>query len=256
MIQARMESTRLCGKVLKEILGKPMLWYLINRLKHAKLLDQIVLATSGKESDEPILKFAKKNDIAYYAGSELDLLDRIYQAAKKFEADAIVRITADCPLIDPEIVDKVIKYYLDKGPFDYVSNARPKATYPVGLDTEVYSFKALEKAWEEVKDTFRREWLSTNFFECPEKYRLGLLEYEEDLSYMRWTVDYQASQTRGPVTLEVNEKIRLVGEVMDENEFKATIISPWEKTKPFGRFREPKPELPLILPPKKWKKIN
>ena len=191
IIQARMDSTRLPGKALKDILGKPMLWHIFNRLRHAKLVNQIVIATSNRRSDNPIVKFAEENEIPYYAGSEIDVVDRLYRAAKKFGADAVVRITVDCPLVDPAVVDKVTKAYLDnEDSFDYVSNTHPP-TYPDGLDTEIFSFQALKRAWEEVKEPFGREWITTNFFEHPEKYRLGNVEYDEDLSYMRWTVDYQ-----------------------------------------------------------------
>ena len=191
IIQARMSSTRLPGKVLKDICGKPMLWHIHNRLRHAKLVDQVVIATSNRKSDVPIVRFAEENEIPCYAGSELDLLDRWNKAIKKFKADAVVRVTGDCPLADPTIVDKVVKYYLEKGPFDFVSNSRPKATYPDGLDVEIYAAKALEKAWKEIRDPFLREWGSANFFEHPEKYSLANLENNEDLSHMRWTVDYQ-----------------------------------------------------------------
>jgi spore coat polysaccharide biosynthesis protein SpsF len=191
IIQARMGSTRLPGKVLKDILGKPMLWHLINRLEHARLVDKIIIATSDNKGDRPIISFAEENEIPCYAGSDVDLLDRLYQAAKKFGADAVVRITGDCPLVDPAVVDKVTKAYLDnEDSFDYVSNVHPP-TYPDGLDTEIFSFQALKRAWEEVKEPFRREWITTNFFEHPKKYRLGNVEYDEDLSYMRWTVDYE-----------------------------------------------------------------
>ena len=191
IIQARMDSTRLPGKVMKEISGKPMIWHIFNRLRYAKLVDQIVISTSDEMTDMPIVRFAEENQIPYYAGSELDLLDRWYQTARKFKADAMVRVTGDCPLADPVITDKVIKYYLDKGPFDFVSNSRPKATYPHGLDVEIYAFKSLEKAWKEIQDPFLREWGSANFFEHPEKYCLANLENNENLAHMRWTVDYQ-----------------------------------------------------------------
>lgn len=187
IIQVRMGSTRLPGKAMKEIVGKPMLWHIVNRLKHAKLVDEVVIATSNKEGNEPIVKFAADNGIECYAGSEDDILDRFYQAVKKHNPDAILRVTADCPLIDPAVVDKVIWYY-QRG-FDAVSNTMPR-TYPDGLDTEVISYRVWERAWRELKSPWR-EWVPTYFFEHPEKYRLGNVAYNEDLSYMRWTVDYQ-----------------------------------------------------------------
>lgn len=217
IIQARMESTRLPEKVMKKVVGKPILWHIFNRLKYAKLIDEIVIATSNNKRDKCIINFAKTQGIMWFAGSELDLLDRIYQAVKKFEADAVVRITADCPLVDPLIVDKTIKYYL-AGEFNYVSNARPEATYPCGLDVEIFSFTALEKAWHEVRDPFRREWLTTNFFEHPEAYRLGNVKNEEDLSCLRWTVDYEDDLefiTEIYERLYKNEKIFLMDDILE-----------------------------------------
>ena len=195
VVQARMGSSRLPEKVLKEIMGKPALWHLVNRLKHAHLVNKIIVATSDKDADKPILKFTRENNIDSYAGSELDLLDRIYQAAKKLAADAVVLITADCPLIDPAVVDTVIKYYLDnRGKFDLVSTGTPLQTskpYPDGLDTAVFSFKALQEMWQEVKDPFWREWFAANFYEHPEKYRYAIMPCKDDLSNMRWTLDYE-----------------------------------------------------------------
>lgn len=195
IVQARMCSTRLPGKVLKDVVGKPVLWHIVNRLRAARLVDKVVIAAPEKDADKPIMKFAQENGIAYYAGSELDLLDRIYQGAKKFKADAIVWITADCPLIDPEVVDTVVKCYLDnREKFDVFSTGKPlqpQRPVPDGLDTMVFSFEALEKMWHEVKDPFWREWFAANFSEHPEKYRYGTLPVERDLSYMRWTLDHE-----------------------------------------------------------------
>ncbi|MBL7124614.1 MAG: glycosyltransferase family protein [Dehalococcoidales bacterium] len=191
IVQARMSSTRLPGKVLRDIVGRPMLWHIINRLKYTRLIDKMVIATSDDEGDKPIMKFAWENGIDCYAGSELDLIDRLYQAARRFEADIAVKVTGDSPLIDPVVVDKVVKYYLDnKDKFDCVGNFKP-STYPQGLGAAVFSFEVIEKAWQEVKDPFWREWATMNFFDHPEKYRLGNVENDQDLSHMRWTVDYQ-----------------------------------------------------------------
>ena len=194
IVQARMSSTRLPGKVLKEVVGKPVLWHIINRLQKAKLVDKVVIAAPKTNADKPIIKFAQENDIDYYAGSEFDLLDRIYQAAKKFKADAIVWITADCPLIDPAVVDMVVRHFLDNlNKFDIFSTGKPlqKRAIPDGLDTMVFSFKTLEKMWQEVKDPFWREWFAASFSAYPEKYRYGTLPVKEDLSHLRWTLDYE-----------------------------------------------------------------
>ncbi|MGB2841560.1 MAG: glycosyltransferase family protein [Halobacteriota archaeon] len=191
IIQVRMGSTRLPEKALKQILGKPMLWHLINRIKEAKLVDKVVIATTTNKEDKMIINFAKENGIDYYAGSENDIVDRLYMTAKKFGAEAIVRITGDCPLIEPKIIDKAVEYYLkNKDRIDYVSNVYPP-TYPDGLDVEIYPFKTLERMGREIKDPFGREWVYTYIIENPDKFRIANIENKEDLSWMRWTVDYK-----------------------------------------------------------------
>jgi len=191
IVQARMGSSRLPNKVLMDIIGKPLLWHIVNRLRYARLIDDIIIAAANSERDNAIVDFAKENKIACYTGSENDLVDRIYKASKYSDADVIVRITADCPLVDPVLVDKVIGVFLDgEGKFDFVSNTNPR-TYPDGLDVEVFSFKALERVWKEVTDLHMREMIVLNFLEHTEKYRLGKVVYKEDLSQLRWTVDYQ-----------------------------------------------------------------
>lgn len=187
-VQARMGSTRLPGKVLIDIVGKPMLWHIVNRLKWSKLIDKIVIVTSTNEKDETILEFGEKEGIETYAGSENDLVDRHYQAAKKFKANVMVRITADCPLVDPKIVDKIINYFLG-GKFDYVSNVE-KPTYPDGLDVQVFSYSALETMWKKAKK-FEREYFPIYIKLHPEMFKIGSVEQERDISHMRWTVDYE-----------------------------------------------------------------
>ena len=143
IIQARMGSTRLPGKVLKEVLSRPLLSYQIERMKKAQNIDELVIATTPN-GNESIIELCHKENITYFIGSEKDVLERYYLAAKKSQADIIVRMTSDCPLIDPVIVDKVIDMYLQND-FDYVSNTQLR-TFPRGMDTEVFSFEALEKA--------------------------------------------------------------------------------------------------------------
>jgi spore coat polysaccharide biosynthesis protein SpsF (cytidylyltransferase family) len=174
-------------KVLKSIAGKPMLWHVIDRLKKSKLVDEIILATTIKEGDRPLLRIAKKSGIKGFAGSEEDVLDRYFRAATKSRADVVVRITADCPLVDPEIVDAMIKRFSDGG-FDYVSNI-VKPTYPDGLDVEVFSYYALKRAWEGAKRSSEREHVTTYIRNHPKVFKIGNLEHEKDLSEMRWTVD-------------------------------------------------------------------
>lgn len=188
IVQARMGSSRLPGKVLKEILGKPMLWHLINRLKRAKLIDKIIIATTVKEIDKPILELAEEMRIDSFAGSEDDVLDRYYQAAKRYNADTIVRITADCPLIDPELVERVIEYYLENGDrLDYVHSG---LSYPDGVvETEVFSFTALERAWREARLSSDREHVAPYIWKNPHLFRIAIVEHTEDLSHIRLSVD-------------------------------------------------------------------
>lgn len=189
VVQARMNSTRLPGKVLKKLVGKPMVWHIINRLGFAKSIDETILAIPA--GDQPLEDFAREYGFNYYAGSEDDLLDRCYQAARQCRADAAVRITADCPLVDPEVIDRLMRFFTEEGPFDFAGNSRPKASWPHGLDAEVYDMEAMGKVWQEEKDPFKREWLNTNFLLHPDKYKIGNLVNEEDLSSYRWTVDYE-----------------------------------------------------------------
>lgn len=188
IIQARMRSTRLPGKVLMDIVGKPMLWHLVNRLRSSRLIDKIVIATTTSERDLPILRFAAENGIASFAGSEEDVLDRYYQAAKKFDADPIVRITADCPLIDPLIVDRVVGEFLKLKDYDLV---RTDETFPDGLDTGACSFRALEKAWKEARLPSEREHVGPYIKKHPELFKTKSLSYRVNLSHLRWTVDQE-----------------------------------------------------------------
>ena len=150
IVQARMGSTRLPGKVLMDISGWSMLWHVVNRVRQAKWVDKVVVATSGSVSDDPVATLCEQEGIPCFRGSEDDVLDRYYQAAKWIGANVIVRITADCPLIDPYVVDDVVKHYVD-GDYDYVSNTAPP-TFPDGLDIEVFSFEALERAWHALQE--------------------------------------------------------------------------------------------------------
>lgn len=191
IIQARMSSTRLPGKILKEIQGKPMLELLIERLKQCKKLDKIVIATSDNKKDEATVALAKKINCPYFVGDENDVLDRFYQAAQKFQADVIVRITGDCPLHDPELVDKVVNYYLEnQDKYDYVSNVDPP-TFPDGLDLWVFPVKTLERVWKEAELVSEREHVCPYIWKNPHLFRIGHYESETDYSQLRWTVDNQ-----------------------------------------------------------------
>lgn len=190
IIQARMSSTRLPGKVLTDIEGKPLLWHIIERLEKAKKIDTIIVATTDKKSDKKVIDVAKKAGVKTFAGSENDVLDRYYKAAKKFGSKVIVRITSDDPFKDPKIIDKLVGVFLkSKGKFDYISNTIIP-TYPEGLDIEIFSFKALEKAWRESKKLFEREHITPYIWRHPEKFNLKNISLKKDLSYLRWTIDY------------------------------------------------------------------
>lgn len=190
IIQARMGSTRLPGKVMMEIVGKPMLWHIINRAKHSRLLDKIVIATSTRKEDGVIASLAHECGVGAYLGNDLDVLDRYYRCATEFRAKTIVRITADDPLKDPEVVDLITRTYLDhQGSVDYVSNTI-KPTYPEGLDVEAFSYSALKSAWTTTKDAFDREHVTAHFWRNPDRFRLLNVENKlGDLSNLRWTVD-------------------------------------------------------------------
>ncbi|MDO8676930.1 MAG: glycosyltransferase family protein [Candidatus Azambacteria bacterium] len=196
IIQARMGSTRLPGKVLKIVeglpdrrAGKTLLEHLILRVLRAKTLDKIVVATTENPEDEAVASEAAKLGVDVFCGSEEDVLDRYYQAAKKYGADIVVRLTGDCPLMDPAIIDEVVGFYQkNKDKYDYVSNVRPP-TYPDGMDVEVFSFAVLEKAWKEAKLTSEREHVTAYIGNHPEIFKIGNIEYKKDVSNIRLTVD-------------------------------------------------------------------
>lgn len=192
IVQARMGSTRLPGKVLIPVLDKPIIWHIVNRLRYSKLIDEIIIATTTKDGDEPIIDMAKKYSIPYYAGSEEDLIDRFYQASKLFNLDIVVRIAADRPVIDPQIVDKVINFFLKNlSDYDCVNNINPYQTYPHGLIVEVFSFFLVERLWKEIKDPLGREWFTTVIYENPQKYRIFCIKSDKKLPHLRLTLDYQ-----------------------------------------------------------------
>lgn len=189
VVQARMGSTRLPGKILKKVNGKTLLDYQMERVEQSKLIDKIVIATTVKESDQPIVDFCLKRNIDYYRGSEDDVLSRYYEAAHEFKADIIVRLTSDCPIIDPEVIDKVIQFYLEnQSKLDYVSNTIDR-TYPRGLDTEVFSLEALNKAYNKATHPRDREHVTAYFYTNPEKFRIGSFNEGPNYSEYRWTVD-------------------------------------------------------------------
>ncbi len=187
ILQARFSSTRLPGKVLKPILGKPLLLLQIERIKRAERVDRIILATSTDPADDAIGSMCRENDIALFRGSLNDVLDRFYQAAKPLLPDHVVRLTGDCPLADPRLIDQVIAFHLQGG-YDYTSNTI-EPTYPDGLDIEVVRFSCLEAAWREASLPSQREHVTPFIYRHPDRFKIGSFKNTTDLSPLRWTVD-------------------------------------------------------------------
>lgn len=188
IIQARMGSKRLFGKVMKKINGIPLIEYLLLRLSRAKTLDSIIVATSDQPENLPLINFLETKGYNVTSGSEMNVLERYFIAAKNSEADAIVRITADCPLIDPQIVDDVVTKFKENQS-DYSSNVDPR-TFPDGLDVEVFSMNALEKAYENATENFEKEHVTPFIRENNVFHQTSIIN-EVDLSNLRWTVDEQ-----------------------------------------------------------------
>jgi spore coat polysaccharide biosynthesis protein SpsF len=187
IVQARMGATRLPGKVMMNIANGPMLQHIVERLRRTRRIDDIILATTTLKEDDQLENFAREANLAYYRGEEQDVLGRYYFAATQFHAEIIVRICGDNPLIDPQIVNQVISEHL-RSDADYTSNAI-KLTFPLGLNTEVLSYKALEKAFNEAKHNDEREHVTPYIWRHPEKFKILNVANDIDYSYMRWTVD-------------------------------------------------------------------
>ncbi len=187
ILQARCSSSRLPGKVLKPILGEPMLARHIERLRRASHITPLIVATSTEASDDPLAELCKDLKVPCRRGSLNDVLDRFYHAAKPFRPEHLVRLTGDCPLADPAVIDACIEFHLS-GNYDYTSNAI-QATFPDGLDVEVFRFSALADAWTEASLPSEREHVTSFIYHHPERYRIGHYRQSEDLSWLRWTVD-------------------------------------------------------------------
>ncbi len=191
IIQARMSSKRLPGKVLLDICGQPMLVRVVERTRRSKRIDDLVVATTTDPSDDGIQVVCDERGYHCFRGSMLDVLDRYYQAARAYQADVIVRITADCPLIDPQVVDRTLQCFFDSG-VDFAANRLPppwKRTYPIGLDTEVCTFEALECAWQKANLPHHREHVMPYLYEEEGRFRTLLVNTEPDYGQLRWTVD-------------------------------------------------------------------
>ena len=195
VIQARLGSSRLPGKVLRPLCGKPLLARLVERVKMATLVGTVVVATTTDGDDDPIEALCHEEGYFCFRGHPTDLLDRHYRAGWQFDADIVVKIPSDCPLIDPRLIDRVLAAFLD-GPerYDYLSNLHPP-TYPDGNDVEVMTMPALETAWIEAARTMEREHTTPYFWEHPDRFHLGNVTWETGFDYSmshRWTIDYEA----------------------------------------------------------------
>jgi len=190
IVQARMGSSRLPGKTMKMITkDKRIIDFVVSQLQSSKLIEKIIIAIPDLNEDNLTYQHLVSKNISVFRGSAKNVLDRYYQCAKIESSSIIVRITADCPLIDPVIVDNVIQKFIENK-FDYVANTHPR-TFPYGTETEVFSFNALEKAWMETDDDFDREHVTPYFYNNLDKFTIGNFKQENNQSGYRWTVDYE-----------------------------------------------------------------
>ncbi|MDP4173096.1 MAG: glycosyltransferase family protein [Bacteroidota bacterium] len=193
IIQARTSSTRLPKKVLMPLAGKTALSRLVERVMASKLSGEIVVATTTESNDNPIRELCLLENFNCFSGHPIDLLDRHYKAASKFKADIVVKIPSDCPLIDPDIIDSVLEFYMHNySDFDYVSNLHP-ATFPDGNDVEVMSISTLRTAWKEAKKNFEREHATPFIWENRQRFRIGNITWDKGLDFSmthRFTLDY------------------------------------------------------------------
>jgi spore coat polysaccharide biosynthesis protein SpsF len=193
VVQARTGSTRLPGKVLLAVAGTPLLAAMLMRVRAARTAFELVVATTWNTEDDPIAELCTAIEVDCFRGHPTDLLDRHYRVALERNADAVVKIPSDCPLIDPAVIDRVLRYYTDYSrDFDYVSNLHP-ATYPDGNDVEVMQFDALETAFHKAHRSFEREHTTPFIWERPERFRIGNVTWDGEADYSmthRFTIDY------------------------------------------------------------------
>jgi len=192
IVQARLASTRLPNKVLLDLCGKPVVQHVVERVSAANEVDEVIVATSDQPDDAELVECLNEAAIPVYCGPAEDVLERYWLAARKCGARTIVRITADCPLIDPGIVDRVVRFCQTEN-YDYACNVEPHRTFPRGLDTEVFSREALDRLRREAKLKRDREHVTTYVrFTNPQGFRTGVLTHAVDYSHLRWTLDEPA----------------------------------------------------------------
>lgn len=190
IVQARCGSSRLPNKIFAGIEGKPLIWHVINRLKYAKKVDSIVIATTENSLDNELYMWCIQNGLSVFRGSENDVLKRYHEAARFSSADIIIRVTADDPFKDPDLIDRAITS-LESNQFDLVSNNYPPS-YPEGLDVEVFTYDALCIAAKNSTDNFEREHVTQYFYRNPTCFKIGQITNDKDLSRLRWTIDTEA----------------------------------------------------------------
>jgi spore coat polysaccharide biosynthesis protein SpsF (cytidylyltransferase family) len=186
MIQARMESSRLANKAMILIDGRPVIGYLLKRVQRVRIVDAVVVVTSYHRRNDPLADYVKRSGFAVFRGEEEDVLDRYYQAARTYGAETIVRIMGDCPLIDPQVIERVMKEHM-VGDYDYVSNVMDP-TFPDGMEVEVFNFAALEKSWEEARSPSQREHV-TLYMRNQSEFKKANVTHVPDLSAERWVLD-------------------------------------------------------------------
>lgn len=187
IIQARCGSTRFPNKVFALIDGKPLLWHVVNRLKYATKIDDIIVATTISEKDDKIEEWCKENNVHCFRGSEENVLNRYYSASEAFPSDYVVRITADDPFKEPKVIDAVVTKLMEEG-YDHVTNNLPPS-FPEGLDCEAFKKSALDRSEREAETAFEREHVTQYIYHHPEIFKIGNVSNPENLSYLRWTVD-------------------------------------------------------------------
>lgn len=187
IVQARMGSTRLPGKVLADLGGRPMLARVLERLGRSRTLDLVVVATTTEPADDTVARLCEELRVPVYRGSEDDVLERYAEAARRFGADVVVRITADCPLLDPEVVDRVVEHFHTEGA-DYASNTLER-TFPQGLDVEVFRAEALALAAREAREPWERAHVTPFLYRHPDRFALASLTQDRVAARHRWTVD-------------------------------------------------------------------
>jgi len=188
IVQARMGSTRLPGKVLMEVIeGKPVLYYVINQLKYCKSFEKLIIATTTLPEDDKIVQFCIDNNVNYFRGDPKNVLERHYRCAEKFSLSTIIRMPSDKPLLDPEVVDKVVETF-NTNHYDYVTNFLP-STFPSGTEVEVFSFGCLKKSWEKATLPSEKEHVTEYIYHHGDDFRIFNVINSENLSNFRWAVD-------------------------------------------------------------------